>query len=328
MRLATLGRFLLGRRDAILEVAQSRHALLIGFLFVLSAGFAREYDGESILHEPWHWAIPLVGSFVTSVALWTLVWVASARGGQERPGWGEGYIPFLRCFWMTAPLAWIYAFPIERLASPVVAVEFNLWLLAIVAAWRVVLMIQVIRVLWNAHVVPVTLLVLLFGDVVVLVALQFSPLPLLVVMGGLRLDAASSLLMGVRFMTFLVVFLAVWPLALAALATIAARKEWTWTPAGATPVPSASRGALALACGSLLLGAVLMPFAQPAQYRRMEVDRLLRDERINEGIDLMAQHERADYPPHWSPPPRAASGIWSPDIVDVVEALAARPAAP
>jgi len=59
MGIGTLLRYLIGDRKAILAIAGSRHSLWIGFLFVLSAGLAREYDGEDLLHEPWHALIPL-----------------------------------------------------------------------------------------------------------------------------------------------------------------------------------------------------------------------------------------------------------------------------
>jgi hypothetical protein len=42
VRVRTLFRYLTGDRQAILELAADRHALWIGLLFVLSAGFARE----------------------------------------------------------------------------------------------------------------------------------------------------------------------------------------------------------------------------------------------------------------------------------------------
>ena len=56
---------------------------------------------------------------------------------------------FLGLFWMTAPLAWAYAVPYERLLSPWQATAFNLATLALVALWRVVLMVRVVKVVLN-----------------------------------------------------------------------------------------------------------------------------------------------------------------------------------
>ena len=57
MKASTLPLYLIGSRRAILDIASSRWSLLIGAIFVLSAGFAREYDGEDLIGEPWH-ALP------------------------------------------------------------------------------------------------------------------------------------------------------------------------------------------------------------------------------------------------------------------------------
>ncbi len=62
MSIITILRFLVGDRDAILNIASSRGAIWIGLLLVLSAGFPREYDGEDLLHEPWHLLLPLGAS--------------------------------------------------------------------------------------------------------------------------------------------------------------------------------------------------------------------------------------------------------------------------
>ena len=65
MTISTLIRYLVGHRRAILEVAESKSAVWLGLLFVISAGFAREYDGVDLLHEPWHLALPLGASLAT-----------------------------------------------------------------------------------------------------------------------------------------------------------------------------------------------------------------------------------------------------------------------
>ena len=85
MEIRTLLRYLIGDREAILTIARSRHALWIGFLFVLSAAFARDYDGEDLLHEPWHLLLPLVASLGSSLVLFTLAYgVAACKGFSWR----------------------------------------------------------------------------------------------------------------------------------------------------------------------------------------------------------------------------------------------------
>ena len=65
----TIFGFLLYRRDAILQIASSSSARWLGLLFVLSAGFAREYDGEYLIAEPWHLLLPLAASLIGCAVL-------------------------------------------------------------------------------------------------------------------------------------------------------------------------------------------------------------------------------------------------------------------
>src|SRR5262245_18201075 len=99
MGIGTLLRYLIGDRQAILAIAGSRHSLWIGFLFVLSAGLAREYDGEDLLHEPWYAVIPLAASLASSLLLFTLAYglaVGKGESGHEAP---RRYLTFLGLFW-------------------------------------------------------------------------------------------------------------------------------------------------------------------------------------------------------------------------------------
>ncbi|MFO0841704.1 MAG: hypothetical protein U0797_04780 [Gemmataceae bacterium] len=127
MNVRILLRYLLGRRDAIEAIAGNRNALWIGLLFVLSAGFAREYDGEDLWNEPGYLVIPLGASLVSSSLLFLLAYGIAAGNGGAR--WGmffPSYFAFLGLFWMTAPLAWLYAVPYEHFLSPVEAMRANL----------------------------------------------------------------------------------------------------------------------------------------------------------------------------------------------------------
>jgi hypothetical protein len=67
MQIRTLFFYLIGKSQAIIEIAGDKRAVWLGILFVLSAGFARDYDGEDLLHEPWHLTIPFAASLLTSL---------------------------------------------------------------------------------------------------------------------------------------------------------------------------------------------------------------------------------------------------------------------
>ena len=202
----TLFAYLAGNREAICAIANWRHAVPVGALLVLSAGLAREYDGEDLRHEPWHLLIPHAASLATSLLLYGMVWLVAWRRSSLESLAG-GYGAFLGLFWMTAPLAWLYAVPFERWVSPGAATAWNLRLLGVVSLWRVILIMRAIRIAYGAErLADVIFTVLLFGDLVMLAALSFVPVPILQVMGGVRLTDTESILQGTVLLLQLVGF--------------------------------------------------------------------------------------------------------------------------
>ena len=190
MNVPTLIRYLFGSRRCLVEVYRCPSAIWLGLLFVISAGFAREYDGEDLLHEPWHLLLPLGASLLTSSLLFALLEVAFARGQgvrSKRPLWK--YRSFLGLYWMTAPLAWLYALPVERFLDAPDAVRVNLWLLGIVSVWRVALMTRVVSVIYGRSLLAAFFVVMLFADSVAMFVFWLTPLPIVSIMGGIRLTS-------------------------------------------------------------------------------------------------------------------------------------------
>jgi hypothetical protein len=321
MSLLTLLKFLLGGRDAIVRVACSRQTLGLGLLFVLAAGFAREYDGEDLLHEPWHVLIPLAASVVSSVMLYLLVRGVAARRGATEPHLLTGYLDFLGLYWMTAPLALVYAIPFERLLSAPDSVRANLALLALVAMWRVLLIARVVAVIYGTSYVAALMVVMLFADTLAAFILFATPLPIVSIMGGIRLSESEAVLREVVFSLRALTVLS-WPIWAIATGVIASRKSPPWTYVPSTG--EARRMAWHLwAIGAAALAAwfFLLPFTQPEQQLRYRVERELRAGRIAEGLTVMSAHQPGDFPPHWDPPPRIAYRERTPDIVALREAL-------
>src|SRR5688572_9882644 len=146
----TIVQYLVGSRTAIERIAACRQAPWLGLLFVFSAALAREYDGRDLLHEPWHLLLPLVASLATSFLLYLLLRVVGwFRGAGWKPFFA-GYWSFLGLYWMTAPLALLYAIPVERFFDAADATRANLVLLGIVSLWRVLLITRVASVLWQS----------------------------------------------------------------------------------------------------------------------------------------------------------------------------------
>lgn len=304
MRIGTLFRYLIGNRQAIQEIAADPWALGPGLLFVLSAALARDYDGEDLFSEPWRLLLPLGASVLSSLILFTLAFGLLIKLDEPRPSFLAAYRSFLGLFWMTAPLAWLYAIPYERFLSPVDAAEANLWTLAVVACWRVLLMIRVLMTLMGYGAVAATFLVMVFADGVALTLLYASPLPVIQIMGGIRLSDRDRLVQAATRMVCLLATcsLPVWVLG-AKNVYHDSEPTWQTAPSRGTEPLARVRSLWVLACCSVAVWGLFLPFTQPEQQLRGRVERAFREGRTAEALAEMSAHAKEDFPPHWQPPP-------------------------
>lgn len=322
MTITTLWKYLFGNRQAILDMAGCRQSIWVGFLFVLSAALAREYDGADLWHEPWHLALPLAASLVTSFLLFLLVSVVARIRGCTVGPFAARYRSFLGLYWMTAPLAWWYAIPVERFLAPASATAANLWLLALVSLWRVGLMTRVIAVLFNARAWPSFFVVMFFADTVALVILRLTPLPIFQLMGGIRLSPSEQTIQATAFLVGFIGIIS-WPVWLIGLIVISGRRRGEWKPEFANRPATMVRPSLwGLAGGSLAGWILVLPLTQPEQRLKWRVERDLRNGRLQGAVVVLVSHERSDFPPHWDPPPRLGYGETHPRAKDVLKALA------
>jgi hypothetical protein len=319
MGIRTLLRYLIGDRQAIRGLAASRWTLLIGFVFVLSAALAREYDGKDLLHEPWHLLLPLGASLVASALLFAVAW-----------GRFQHYPAFLGLFWMTAPLAWLYAIPYERFLSPGDAVRANLLTLAVVSVWRVALMVRVLVVLLKYRPVAAFFLVMAFGDAAAVVASLASPVPPIDLMGGLRLTESERVLLG---SAVLVVFLGGCSAPLWLIGAIALRiqSKPSWQPPLAQSA-CPTRPLWGLTAVSVAGWALVLPWTQAEQQLRWQVEHDFRRGRVSEALAMMSAHAPTDFPPQWEPPPESGEFLSSTSarshLVQVLEEIAEGRVAP
>ncbi len=296
--------FLLGRAEAIRQAAATPASFGYGLLFVLIAALLREYDGEDLLAEPWHVAIPFVASWGAATLLFLPVHGLSRwrrRPEVELPSIGRAYRSFLALFWLTAPLAWLYAIPYERMVEPLDAIRLNLATLALVAFWRVALMTRIVSVLYGLPWQAVLPLVLLVSSGIVLTAMSLAPTPIIDVMGGLRQTEREQLVAGTTFIVLAVTFLASPFVLLASLVAIP-----FWRPAGSSWIrqtPERSwRGLTSIGVGAGVVTVVLLGLGQPEQMRRTEAERLVAAGRLREALRRMDSLGAGAYPPLWIPP--------------------------
>ena len=132
-----------GDAGAIRRVAGSRYLLLVAAVLVVMTSVPRNYDQTYIGEVPWWPVMPLLSSLVTGSFLY---WVLQ-RGFLREAEDPRRFRRVLGLFWMTAPVAWLYGIPVERFLDVRGAAVANLWLLGIVALWRVV---QVVLILFFA----------------------------------------------------------------------------------------------------------------------------------------------------------------------------------
>src|SRR4051812_42772891 len=103
--------FLLGDADAIRRLAADPWTLAVGAPLVLSAGLARHHDAHDLRRQWWRLLIPFAASTLAAAVLFLVLALAS-RGGLATLDLGRG---LLGLFWLTAPFAWLYGLPFERL---------------------------------------------------------------------------------------------------------------------------------------------------------------------------------------------------------------------
>lgn len=324
----TLLQFLMGRREAILEVATNRQALGIGLLFVLSAALARDYDGADLLAEPWHLLIPLIASTLAARVFWGLLCYVHGTGPNSGP-----HVPFtslLSLFWMTAPLAWLYAIPVERFLGPADAASANLGLLGIVALWRVVLMIRATTVILGCRLIEAVFLVLFFASCVMTVASFWTQgESVLGMMGGMRDLSQSEAIVAatsgaVCFLSGLMI-----PIAWVGVIFTCNPPHRPWQAALPPANTQQRSGSLwLLAVASVLVWLLVLPATQAEQQLKTRVEQSFAAGQIAQALDEMSAHSPGDFPPHWEPPPQRRYWNYFSRLLDVMEAIVSKPPAP
>ncbi len=320
LNIRTLVAYFAGRRQAILTVAECRQSLWIGLAFVASAGLARDYDSEFFPYEPWYLVLPVAASLVVSGLLFGLIRLTMFRL-KDHPGIGRMYRSFLTCFWMTAPIAWLYAIPFERLLANYQATVVNLWILAIVSLWRVFLITRVICVLYRTAYIGVFFIVMLLVDILAILAALFSPKPIFNLMGGISHTPADVLILNAThsIIFFGFITLLVWLIG-TVITAIRMRPQW-FARGREDQTVRVSRSVPLLAGLLILLGLGLSAWTQPQQYRSLQVDRLLRSAQVERALVFMSQYDRSDFPPHFDSRPRHWTGQQTPRIETILENL-------
>ncbi len=322
---SVIARYLFESRVAIETIARTRGVLVIGLLLVLVSSFARNYDGADLLHEPHVMTHGVVVSTLNSFIIYCLVSFGVGKAARATVPFWSGYATFLALFWLTSPMAWLYAVPYEHFLSPVEAISANGWTLALVSVWRVAIITRVMAVLWNVRHRLILPIVLVFSSVSLAIASAYAPVPVVDFMGGMQHSheeqklASMNLLVGFWSVVLTPIF------AIAALICVGALRRsdarWSVVQTKAGVIAPSTWGVLAMLAVLVVAGLVIM---QPAQRRRHNAEELLRASKVSEAFAYMSRFNRSDFPPIWDPPPRRAYRESAPAMSAIREALKAR----
>ncbi len=292
---------------------QSRDIRWLGVLLVLSAGFAREYDGEYLVADWWYVVIPLAASLAGSFALTLIVWITAWFRGVRSIGLLTTYGAILNAYWMTAPLAWLYAIPVERLLGEVDAVRANLVLLGLVSVWRVALMIRSLSILYACRYWEALMPIMVFSLILGYIAIRMLPVPLFVVMGGVRIPESEQIIVSTRLQITLCAILSAPAWIIGLIAVWFTKKRWVWSLESShdqTPI-RVSRFAYVVGIISLLIWIPILPWTQTEQYQRWSVEDMLQRGDYQGVAGWSRQVNVENLPPHWIPPPRLVYGYAS-----------------
>lgn len=324
--LRTLARYLKGDPQAIRAVTACRGAFWPGLAFVLLAGIPRDYDGADLLREP-HWlVIPLIASTLAALLFFFCCEVVFTRR-RDAP-FLTRFGQFLSAFWMTGPLAWLYAIPVERFLDEVTAAKANLCLLGLVATWRVLLLSRVVQVLYSGDFKRAFVVVFCVADLLAIAVANGMPKPVWNIMGGVRLSDAEDFLLGTAIIGTLVSMVLAVPLLLAAGMIASDRSSGRVVESSGLKSPvRLHRRVWLLPLSLLIAGTGLLLWAQPEQQRKTRIESLLKSGQVEQGLDELSRLQPDDLPPYWEVRPRIGFGEREPSPVDVICLAFERPAA-
>lgn len=170
--------FLLVSRDELLNVGWVH--LAWGLVATLIAGMGRWWDDDdAVLLQSLGF-----GSVIYVFVLAALIWFITMA--MHAPNWT--YMRVLTYITLTAPLAWIYALPVELFMSADEAANTNINFLIVVSMWRMVLLLWLLMMVARLSAVA-TAVAWLLPPVAILSALSMLNLHHVVIvsgMGGVR----------------------------------------------------------------------------------------------------------------------------------------------
>jgi len=289
--------FLFGHRGAIERIAGSYWSLVVGLVLVFTAGVARNYDHLIFTIEA-EW---FIGPIIASLISCSIVFLMMPRVWKNRKS-KFSFLSFLSVYWMTAPCAWIYAIPVEYYVDILTATVWNIYFLAIVAAWRVALMIRCLCILTDMRLIWAFLSIMIPAALVAWLGCLLKGMSLIQIMGGVRSPSQEVLAEAVRFTThtsfFLLVIVVIIRVALHKRQPEAYPRSLPWMSKPPFPL-----GALLVSLLILIVGIVASGSIQDRLINNMQLKKLIWSESYDQVVDIVNEKGREGFSPiHIFPP--------------------------
>lgn len=314
---------LLGMRPSIERLIHARQGWLFAAALVATAALGREYDAVSLWHQPYD----LLGSFAASTiiasVLFHWMWGAMKLSGLTLVHPERHAIVFLTGYWLTAPLAWLYALPIEAIADEVTSLRYNLTALSIVSIWRVLLFARISSIQFRIPYIVSLSWILVPCMVIAFFGMLNSVLSMVTIMGGIRLTQTQQILVNYQSAVLIGLWWSFLPVVgLAIAATVWLAKQGSAGRVARTR-PRVSGLAWTIPAIVTLTLTVAATRFQPALQRAHQVDQMLIAGNLDQAIALLETRGEAAFPPAWDPPPQFHESLQQlPEVGELARALA------
>lgn len=295
---------LVGVRPSIHRLIHARQGWLFAVVLVATAALGREYDAVSLWHRPYDLLGSFAASLVLSSILFLWMWAAMATCGLTlvRP-WRHALV-FLTGYWLTAPLAWFYAFPIEAFSDEITSLRYNLTALSIVSIWRVLLFARITSIQFRIPFAVTLFWILVPCMIVAFFGLLSSIMSMVTIMGGIRLSQAQQMLadyQGAVLVGLWWSFLPVVGMAIALTVWLAKRGS---SKRSSRTLPRVAWQAWLIPGTAMLTLVLAAARFQPDLLRAHRVDQMLVSGEVDQAIAAMEEWGEAAFPPAWDPQPQ------------------------
>ena len=315
--------FLIGRRQSIQRLIYGQGNLWFAACLVATAALAREYDAVSLLHQPYDLLGPFAASLILATGLYLCLCVCLSLSNIKQRAWHRHYRALLCGYWMTAPLAWLYAIPVEAFASEITALRFNLTALSLVSLWRVALYSRVVAVHFRIPFWAALPWVTLPCMAVAFLGLLQSVMSLVPMMGGIRLTQTQQILVDFQSVVLGGIFYSAVPVLILGIVSMVICSQRGKRELPCRRLPRLHRQCWWIpACTLVAAFAGLFTF-QPALHRAARVDRHLLAGEFEPAFRLMETNGEAAFPKQWDPVPTFPTSQESkPRIYQMIRSLA------